>query len=255
MHIFFNEEFCGFKPEMDEIPWCLRDVKRASHALGIQVPDNPPDVPYDFRFRHPLPDAILETEPENWQWAIEITGKGKYRFKLKRATKITPRDDLIAIKVPDSTPEIIRMYAQSDEQALLAIVRYNRLVDVFLGLTTYSLQNHLRSTVKSGAQLEIDELYIGVDKRGGHHLIPVQAKGGTDTLSVVQAEQDLKWCEERFPHVRPRLISAQFMKDDRVAIFELVVDGEELKVLEERHYLLTSRNDLKVSDITLYLDE
>lgn len=65
----------------------------------------------------------------------------------------------------------------------------------------------------------------------------------------------MKWCEERFPHVRPRLISAQFMKDDRVAIFELVVDGEELKVLEERHYLLTSRNDLKVSDITLYLDE
>lgn len=82
--------------------------------------------------------------------------------------------------IPDATPEIIRAYAMDDEQALLAILRYNRLIDTFLGLTTYSLQNHLRTTVKKIGQIEIDELYVGMDKRGCHYVIPVQAKGGKD---------------------------------------------------------------------------
>ena len=46
---------------------------------------------------------------------------------------------------PDSTPGVIS-YALSDEQSLLATVRYNRLIDVFTGLTCYSLQNHLRTS-------------------------------------------------------------------------------------------------------------
>ena len=54
----------------------------------------------------------------------------------------------------------------SDEQALLAKIRYNRLLDVFLGISAYSLQNHLRTTVLHIGQIEIDELYIGLDKHG-----------------------------------------------------------------------------------------
>jgi len=42
-------------------------------------------------------------------------------------------------KVPDSSPGIVAKYALSDEQALLAKVRYNRLVDIFSGVTCYSL--------------------------------------------------------------------------------------------------------------------
>jgi len=61
----------------------------------------------------------------------------------------------------------------------LALLRH-RLIDIFLGLTTYSLQNHLRTTVKGIGQIEIDELYFGIDREGCHHAIPVQAKGETD---------------------------------------------------------------------------
>ena len=65
------------------------------------------------------------------------------------------RDDIAAIKIPDATPEIIAAYALGDdEQALLAKVRYNRLIDIFLGLTTYSLQNHLRTYVAGMGQIE-----------------------------------------------------------------------------------------------------
>ena len=45
-----------------------------------------------------------------------------------------------------------------DGPALLAKVRYNRLVDIFIGITCYSLQNHLRTTVRSIGQVEIDEI-------------------------------------------------------------------------------------------------
>ena len=171
-------------------------------------------------------------------------GKSRYRFKLVRETRIKPRDDLVVIDVPDATPELIRAYRLDDEQALLAIVRYNRLIDTFLGLTTYSLQNHLRTTVEGMGQIEIDELYIGLDKRGCHYVIPVQAKGGKDQIGIVQTAQDIRFAEQKFRGMRCRAIAAQFMADDTVALFELTLKDDEIKVVEERHYRLVPAKDL-----------
>jgi hypothetical protein len=42
-----------------------------------------------------------------------------------------PASNLVETKILNATPGIITRYAQSDEQALLAILRYNRLVDIF----------------------------------------------------------------------------------------------------------------------------
>src|SRR5947199_1254717 len=94
---------------------------------------------------------------------------------------------------------MITKYALSDEQALLAKLRYNRLIDIFTGVACYSLQSHLRTTVPNMGQVETDEIYIGVDRRGAHFVFPVQAKGGNDTLSIVQIEQDFALCAAKFP--------------------------------------------------------
>ena len=69
----------------------------------------------------------------------------------------------MTIKIPDATPEIVSAYSMSDEQALLAKIRYNRLLDVFLGVSAHSLQNHLRTTVKDIGQIEVDEIYVAVE--------------------------------------------------------------------------------------------
>ena len=115
----------------------------------------------------PSPTKIQITQPEGLEWIIEGAGQSEYRFKLVPATRIVPNAALATIGIPDATPELVQeLYALDDEQALLAIVRYNRLIDTFLGLTTYSLQNHLRTTVKGVGQIEIDELYIGLDETG-----------------------------------------------------------------------------------------
>jgi hypothetical protein len=161
----------------------------------------------------------------------------------------------VCVAIPDATPELIRAYALDDEQALLAIVRCNRLIDTFLGLTTYSLQNHLRTTVKSIGQIEIDELYIGLDKHGCHYVIPVQAKGGKDQIGIVQTTQDIRFVEQKFPGMRCRAIAAQFMKDAVVALFELTLQGQEIKVVEERHYQRVPADQIDPAAIRSYRDD
>ena len=197
------------------------DLVVAAEELDIQLPKNLGDVVYSIRYRTPMPDSILEIQPEGMEWIIEGAGRAKYVFKLMRINRIAPNQELIAVKIPDSTPQIVNTYALSDEQALLAILRYNRLIDIFLGIAAYSLQNHLRTTVSSIGQVEIDEIYVAVDRHGRQFVLPVQAKGGSDQLSVVQTKQDIACCAEKYPNLICRSISAQFMADNLIALFEL----------------------------------
>ena len=116
----------------------------------------------------------------------------------------------------------------------------------------YSLQNHLRTTVKMVGQIEIDAIYVGIDERGRHFVIPVQAKGGNDQLSVVQTNQDIKCCTEKYPNLICRAISAQFMEGDLIALFELTIQDEQIKVVQERHYKLVAGGTITKSDLLQY---
>lgn len=248
--IFFDH----YKAGETSFNFARQEIKDAAEILEIKLPDNLGDVIYSYRFRKPLPDAVLATQPKGMEWVIVLAGKSHYRFSLVKKNRILPREDLAWIDVPDATPEIIRAYSLNDEQALLAIVRYNRLVDTFLGLTTYSLQNHLRTTVNGIGQIEIDELYVGLDKHGCHYVIPVQAKGGKDQIGSVQISQDIQFVAERFPGLRCRAVSAQFMDNDVVALFELRLQESEIKVVEERHYRLVPASQLEDEAIRNYRD-
>lgn len=246
--IFFDHHSDGAR----SFEFARDEIETAAEYLKIKLPKNIGDVLYSFRFRTDLPESILATQPEGKEWLIEMAGRGLYRFSLVKLNRIVPNAELVTIAVPDATPEVIRSYSLDDEQALLAIVRYNRLLDIFLGITTYSLQNHLRTTVEGIGQIEIDELYVGIDKHGCHYVIPVQAKGGNDKISVVQTRQDLAWCEGRFEGIRSKAISVQFMDDSKIAIFELVLQGDGIKVAEERHYQLVPAEQLDAKMIRNY---
>ena len=248
--IFFDR----YSEGVTELEFARTDIEDAAEVLGIKLPKNLGDVLYSFRFRAALPEHIVETQPEGMEWVIELAGRAVYKFRLVKINRVLPREDLVTISIPDATPELIRAYALDDEQALLAIVRYNRLIDTFLSLTTYSLQNHLRTTVKGIGQIEIDELYVGLDKRGCHYVIPVQAKGGKDQIGIVQTSQDIRFVEEKFPGMRCRAIAAQFMDAQVVALFELTLQNDEIKVVEERHYRLVPAEKLDPGMIRDYRD-
>ena len=144
------------------------------------------------------------------------------------------------------------MYALSDEQALLAKVRYNRLIDIFAGVTCYSLQSHLRTTAPGLGQIETDEVYVGVDRRGAHYVIPVQAKGGTDKLSIVQIEQDVAMCATKFRRLICRPIAAQFMEDNLIAMFAFEESEQGMAITSEKHYRLVPAEEMTAEDLGTY---
>jgi hypothetical protein len=230
------------------------DLVAAAKELGIDLPKNLGDVIYSIRYRTPMPDSVIATQPQGVEWIIEGTGRSRYAFVLVAANRIVPNPALLRIKIPDATPEIVGQYALTDEQALLARVRYNRLLDIFLGLATFSLQNHLRTTVRGIGQIEIDEIYIGVDSAGRQFVLPVQAKGGSDQLSVVQAKQDFRCCAEKYPNLICRVIAAQFMDNDLIAMFELFVDRDDVRIMREAHYWLVASEEISALDLRNYAD-
>ena len=238
----------------EEFEFHRDEMVEAAAALGVDRPDNLGDVIYSFKFRRELPAAIRDTAPKKMGWILEGAGSSRYRFRLvaQGGNIFKPRADLAAIKIPDSTPEIISSYALGDEQALLAKVRYNRLIDIFLGLTTYSLQNHLRTQVKGMGQIEIDEIYVGLNRNGAHYVIPVQAKGGSDKLSPVQTMQDMACCRVKFPDMICRPVSAQFMDDDVIALFELTGENGNALIVEERHYKLVPGDQIDPETMKQY---
>jgi len=236
-----------FTFERDELAQVCRELK-------IDQPKNLGDVIYSFRYRRPLPKFILNTQPADRGWLILGQGDARYRFRLNRLTHIRPTTGLLVRKIPDATPEIISHYALTDEQALLAKVRDNRLIDIFLGITAYSLQSHLRTKILNYGQIEIDELYVAVDSRGVQYIVPVQAKGGKDILGAIQTIQDLTFCstEQRFKDCIPRAVSAQFLSDDTIALFETTFDGDEVSIVNERHYKLTEAETIASGDLKQY---
>lgn len=246
-----------FKKGASSVDFSRTDVEDAAKKLGLD-PKNVGDVIYSYRYRRDLPAEIAERARKGEVWIIRGTGSAKYRFDSVAIdyAYIKPRSGLAETKVPDATPGAISMYALDDEQALLARVRYNRLIDIFLGVASYSLQSHLRTQVGDIGQVETDEVYVGIDRQGAHYVFPVQAKGGDDRHSIVQIEQDIAMCKVKFPSCICRPIAAQFIgreKEAKIALFtfEEARNGE-ARILNERHYMLVEPNQISKEDLENY---
>lgn len=235
-----------------EVTFRREDIVETAGELGIKLPKNLGDVVYSFRYRTQLPTSITERAPEGYEWIIRPAGRSLYKFVLTKEATFMPNPSLAKTKIPDATPGIVSKYSFDDEQALLAKIRYNRLIDIFTGVTCYSLQNHLRTTLTDLGQVETDEIYVGVDKQGVHYVFPIQAKSGTDKIGVVQIEQDFSVCAEKFPNAIGRPIAAQFMDDDTIALFEFVWTEEGVRVFSEKHYRLVPPDDLSDKEIEEY---
>ncbi|KQP26650.1 hypothetical protein [Methylobacterium sp. Leaf100] len=248
--IFFDH----FVEGADDFEFAREEIEVTAAKIGVKKPKNLGDVVYTFRYRRKLPDRILATQPDGKHWLILGAGDARYRFRLSTLAYIQPTKGLLVRKIPDATPEIIAQYALTDEQALLAKIRYNRLIDIFLGVTAYSLQNHLRTKIANYGQIEIDELYVGVDARGAQYIVPVQAKSKNDVLGVIQTIQDTVFCQSqlRYSHCIARPISAQFMANDVIGLFELTFDGSDVSIIRERHYRLTKASAITQADLAVY---
>jgi hypothetical protein len=241
-----------YQPGMTEFSFERNELSQTAKSLRIALPKNLGDIVYSFRYRASLPKSITKTAAEGMDWIIKGAGTGLYRFVQAKPCRIMPDESMLPIKVPNATPEILLANAFDDEQALLAKVRYNRLVDLFLEITAHSLQNHLRSNIKGVGQIEIDELYVGLNRRGKQFIVPVQAKVGKDHHGAVQTEQDIAFCQDRFPSLSCRPVSVHVLSDTRIVLFELALDNGELRIVDQKHYLLVPASEISPADLRRY---
>jgi len=244
--------FKHYAPNASEISFDREEFEATAKELGITLPKNLGDIIYSYRYRNPLPESISRLLEKGEEWIIRSTGRGRYKFARSTIHRISPNPRLTKIKVLDATPQIIRRYALNDEQALLAILQYNRLIDIFLGITCYSLQSHLRTTVAEIGQVETDGLYVGVSKPGTQYIVPVQAKGKSEEVGIVQIEQDFAVCKSKFPDLECRPVAAKLMEDDLIALFEFEEAEGEISIKEEKHYRLVPSKDLTAAEIKKY---
>jgi DNA modification methylase len=244
--------FKNYKEGASEVYFARDEFAAIAKDLGVELPKNLGDIIYSYRYRSKLPQKMRDLLRPDEEWIIRSVGRGKYVFAKSSFHQIAPNPRLSQIKVLGATPEIIRRYALSDEQALLAILRYNRLMDVFTGVTCYSLQNHLRTFVQDVGQVETDEIYIGISKTGEQFVFPVQAKGKKDSIGIVQVEQDIAVCAAKFPALRCRPIAAQFVADDLIALFEFEGSRGAVAIKDEKHYSIVLNKDLTDEEIAGY---
>ncbi len=245
--------------------WHREDLQRFAEELGIRVPKNLGDNIYSVRHgRQDLPEEIRALAPAGKAWILLPNGKSTYRFVLAERAFLDPDDAKQPVKIPDSTPQIVARYAKSDEQAVLARIRYCRLVDIFMGLASYQLQSHMRTTIAhfNGAQTELDEIYVGVDGNGTQFVIPIQAKGDGERVGVVQIITDHYTCVEKFPHMIGRTLAAKTVRveDKRgfgqvftIALIEAVVTSDYgVRKVREEHFQLVPAAMISDADLKNY---
>ena len=204
---------------------------------------NIPDIIYTYRARRSLPPQILSTG----NWAIEPAGRGAYAFRLLRNAPHfdIPFYDYEPIEIFNALPEVVEGLLRQDEQSLLTRLLYNRLVDIFSGLTCFLIQNHYRSFVMDMGEVEVDALYVGVNSSGALFVLPLEAKSQSETEMIgrIQISQMAKLVRQDFPDLQRRILAVKALLDDTIAIVEFNdnEDPDDIKILSVRRYKLIRR--------------
>ena len=220
------------KDELAEI--CLK------HGITVR---NIPDIIYTYRVRRMLPAKILDTG----HWAIEPSGRGTYAFLLLSNPPHfdIPLQDYAPVDIYNSIPEVVEGLLRQDEQSLLTRILYNRLVDIFSGLTCFHIQNHYRSFVTDGGEVELDAIYVGVDKTGKLFVLPVEAKsqGESEMIGRIQISQMDKLVRQDFPNLNRRILAIKALQDETIAIIEFSdhEEPDDIKIISIGRFRLIRR--------------
>jgi len=195
------------------------ELAEACGKHGITVRDIL-DIIYTYRARRVLPARILATG----HWAIEPAGRGAYAFRLLRNPphfEIQFRE-YAPVDIYNAIPEVVEGLLQQDEQSLLTRVLYNRLVDIFTGLTCFHIQNHYRSFVAGMGEVELDALYVGVDKTGALFVLPIEAKNQAESemISRIQVSRMAKLVRQDFVDLRRRILAVKAVADGTIGVVE-----------------------------------
>jgi hypothetical protein len=203
----------NYKPGAQRIEFSKQDVEEVADELGLKL-GNAADVVYRMRSRTRLPDDILDLGFTvlrgigRGQYALEVGGEALVHLPEH---EIFEHNDQTPLPVRRLLPEDL---AELDEQGLLTLVSYCKLLDHFTGLTVYRLRSHVRKSVPGIGQAELDEINVGVALRDDDMpvVFPIEAKAADEVINRVQIATAVAYCETYFAghEVRPIVIKLTY---------------------------------------------
>jgi len=201
------------EPGSQRVEFTVRDVRQVADDLGIEI-GNAPDLVYRMRARTRLPDDILDMGFT----ILRGVGRGRYALEVGgEAVVHLPEHEILGHN--DQTPlPVRRLLPESlvdlDEQGLLTMVSYCKLLDHFTGLTVYRLRSHVRKSVPNVGQAELDEIDVGVAMRDDDIpvVFPIEAKAADEVINRVQIATAVAYCQTYFPghQIRPIVIKLTY---------------------------------------------
>ncbi|MFE9910948.1 hypothetical protein [Streptomyces clavifer] len=225
----------------EHIEFTLDDARAAALKLGIAV-RNPADLAYRMRSRTELPEVIRR---EGF-FILSAVGRGKYRLsKAESAIISLPQTETIGTL--DLTPLPVRRMlpeklANFDEQALLTVVGYCKILDHFTGLTNFRLRSHVRKSVPKIGQAELDEVSVAIAGSEDEQpvIIPVEAKAVADAVNRVQISAMVSFCARYFPdhEVRPLAVKVDHDSLVHVLEFNATEEAADLTILRSATYAI-----------------
>ena len=231
-----------YTPDLSVIDFTLDDIRRWAGTLGI-VTRNPADVIYRMRARTNLPIEILEAG----FYILRAIGRGKYRLERAENTVLEIPDHTI-IEALDLTPLPVRRLlpeelAKIDEQGLLTMISYCKLLDHFTGLQVFRLRSHVRKSVATIGQAELDEIDVGVALRDDEIpvIFPIEAKAADEPVNRVQISAMVMYCAEYFPGYEIRPLAIKLDYDSLIHFLEFNPSAEAagLKIVKSCGYRLS----------------
>ena len=132
--------------------------------------------------------------------------------------------------------------AKIDEQGLLTMISYCKLLDHFTGLQVFRLRSHVRKSVATIGQAN-DEIDVGVALRDDEIpvIFPIEAKAADEPVNRVQISAMVIYCAEYFPghEIRPLAIKLDY--DSLIHFLEFNPSGTaaDLKIVKSCGYRLT----------------
>ena len=224
------------------VDFTLDDIRDASKELNLNL-RNPPDLIYRMRSRTELPKEIQD---EGFR-VLRQMGRGMYRLEKAESTIIEIPNNPIQHAL-DITPLPVRRLlpanlAEIDEQGLLSVVNYCKLLDHFSGLQVYRLRSHVRKSVKALGQAELDEIDVGVALRDDEIpvIFPIEAKAADEPINRVQISSMVLFSNQYFPNmlVRPLVIKLDYNSLIHILEFNMSSEPSAVTILRSATYKLT----------------
>jgi hypothetical protein len=194
------------------------ELEKTSRNHGI-LSENIPDIVRTYS-RKPLPARILA----KGNWVFEVAGRGIYAFRLlhNRPHFDLGFQDCAAVDIYNPIPAVVEVLLPQDQESLLTRVLYHRLVDIFTGLTCFHIRNHYCSFVTGVGEVELDALYVGVDKTGTLFVLPIEAKSQAESKVIgrTQLSRIARLVRQDFATLRRRILAVRDFADGTIAMIE-----------------------------------